>query len=95
MSAATQVHMDAEWLKESMVERGLDVRALAEAAGVSQKTIYSILGGRAVSLGTAGKVYRALDRGLAFAEGGKRGFLEPARHATRGLRVVSSPSQTS
>jgi hypothetical protein len=95
MSAATQVHMAPDWLKESMVERGLDVTALAAAAGVSQKTIYSILGGRAVSLGTAGKVYRALNGSVAFAEGGKRGFLEPARHATGRLRVVSSPNQTS
>jgi len=88
MSATTQVHMAADWLKESMVERGLDVGALAEAAGVSPKTIYSILGGRAVSLGTAGRVYRALDGGVAFAEGGKRGFLEPTRDATRRLRVA-------
>jgi plasmid maintenance system antidote protein VapI len=95
MSAATQVHMGPDWLKESMVERGLDVTALAEAAGVSQKTVYSILGCRAVSLGTAGKVYRALDGNVAFTEESRRGFLEPARHPTQRLRVVSSPSQTS
>ncbi len=89
MSAAVLVQMAADWLKESMVERGLDVPALAEAAGVSQKTIYSILGGRAVRLVTAGKVYRALDRSVAFAEESRRGFLEPARHPTQRLRVVS------
>jgi predicted transcriptional regulator len=95
MSAATVVHIATHGLKESMVERGLDVTALAEAAGVSQKTIYSILGGRAVRLVTAGKVYRALDGNVAFAEESRRGFLEPARHPTQRLRVVGSPSQTS
>jgi plasmid maintenance system antidote protein VapI len=88
MSTATQVQMAVDWLKESMVERGLDVRALAEAAGVSPKTIYSILGGRAVGLGTAGRVYRALDGGVAFADGTKRGFLEPTRKANQQLRVA-------
>ena len=95
MSAATQVRMDADWLKEAMVERGLDVSALSESAGVSQKTMYSILGGRAVRLVTAGKVYRALDGSVPFGEGSKRGFLEPARHPAQRLRVVNSPSRTS
>ena len=88
--------MAPDWLKESMVERGLDVRALAEAAGVSQKTIYSILGGRAVSLATAGSARATPSTGAWLSRrAAKRAFSEPARHATRGLRVVSSPSPTS
>jgi hypothetical protein len=55
-------------LRELMVDRDVDVAALAAAAGISDKTLYSVLRGCPVSLGTAGRVYRALggDRGGFF-----------------------------
>lgn len=72
MSAATQVQLISDWVRELMIERGLDVHALAEAAELSDKTIYTVLHGNPVSLRTAGQIYRALQ-----ATG--RGFLTTAR----------------
>ena len=61
---STLMHVPPDWLKGAMAVRGLDVPALARAADLSAKTVYSILGGRTVSVRTAGKVYRAI-AGLA------------------------------
>jgi predicted transcriptional regulator len=62
MSTATLVHhINTARLQELMVERGLDVHALATAAGVSDRTLYTVLHGRPVSLHTAIRIYQALD----------------------------------
>jgi transcriptional regulator with XRE-family HTH domain len=53
-------NIDPMRLRELMVERDIDVAALAAAAGVSDKTVHTVLRGSPVSLGTVGKVYRAL-----------------------------------
>jgi hypothetical protein len=50
VTTSTLTNPDPERLKTFMAVRGLDVPALAKAADLSAKTLYSILGGRAVSL---------------------------------------------
>ncbi|MHB8507724.1 MAG: helix-turn-helix domain-containing protein [Candidatus Dormibacteria bacterium] len=75
MSAATLVDtIDASRVRQLMVERNIDVAALAAAAGLTEKTIYTVLHGLPVSLATAGKIYRALggDRGGFFTSASHR-----------------------
>jgi predicted transcriptional regulator len=70
MHHSTLVHtIDPGRVKELMAERGLDVATLARQAGITPRTLYTILCGRPVSLGTAGRVFRALggDRDGFFA----------------------------
>ena len=82
-----------DWLKGAMAVRGLDVPALAKAADLSAKTVYSILGGRAVSLRTAGKIYRALAKIAVLGEPVTHNRTRPLRrlrvhHVRRRLRVA-------
>ena len=72
MGAATLVdNIDPSRLRELMVERDVDVAALAAAADVGDKTVYTVLHGNPVRLHTAARIYRAL-------EGDRRGFFAAA-----------------
>ena len=72
MGAATLVdNIDPSRLRELMVERDVDVAALATAADVGDKTVYTVLHGNPVRLHTAARIYRAL-------EGDRRGFFAAA-----------------
>ena len=72
MHSTMVASIDPARVKELMAERGLDVPALADAAGVTPKTVYTLLAGLPVSLATTGKVYRALG-------GNRTGFFAAVR----------------
>jgi hypothetical protein len=91
---STLVQVPPDRLKGAMAVRDLDVQALAKEADLSAKTVCSILGGRAVSLRTAGKVYRSLADIAVLGEPVTHNRTRPLRrlrvhHVSRRLRVAT------